>query len=305
MARPIAASMAVAVAVLAACAGGSPSPSPAVAATAAATPVPTLETSVTDVDVGGRTLHLVCIGPAGADRPTIIFESGLGGDNRTWRGVLGRLGTTDRGCAYDRAGIGASEPATTPRTTEDQVADLEKLLDGAGINGPIVLVGSSLGGWNAMVYADHHPDDVAGLVLVDVRPPTASARWLAELPPEVPGESEALQGNRGEFTTFEMDPTLNPEGLDLRASSAQAAAAMFGARPIRFLWAKDTSGFWEGLEPDLASRLDGVLTQLRSEMEAKAGDASEAMLVESAHDIPEEAPEDVVDAIRSVLDALP
>lgn len=286
---------------VAACGGAGASLAPTSTATPESTPTPTFETRVADLDIGGRTLHLVCVGPSNTGRPTVIFEAGLGGDDRTWQAVMARLGSTDRGCAYDRAGIGPSQPAATPRTTEDQVKDLEQLLAVAGIHAPIVLVGFSLGGWNAMVYADRHPTDVVGLVLVDVRPPGASARWLAELPPETPDESEALRGNRDELTNFETDPTLNPEGLDLRASSAQAAAATFGGRPVRFIWVKDTSVFWEGLDPELAGRLDGVLLAMRTELEARA-EGAKSSVVDVSHDIPEEAPDAVVDAIRQVLD---
>ena len=285
---------------LAACGAGAGTPAPATAPAVAPTPAPTLETQEWDLDVGGRTMHLLCIGPASSQRPTVVFEGGLADDARGWHGVMSRLGSTDRGCAYDRAGTGRSEPAPGPRTTEDQVDDLAKLLEVAEIRTPIILVAWSLGGWNAMVYADRHPANVAGLVLIDVRPPTASARWLAELPAETPGESEALAGNRDEFTTFEQDPSLNPEGLDLGASSAQAAAASFGGRPVTFLWAKNTAEAWEGLDPDLAKRLDAVTLELRSELEAKAT-SSESTLVDAGHDIAGDAPDVVVDAIRALL----
>lgn len=285
---------------IAACGAGAGTPAPATPPITAPTPMPTLETQEWDLDIGGRTLHLLCIGPANSQRPTVVFEGGLADDVRGWHGVMSRLGTTDRGCAYDRAGTGRSEPAPTPRTTEDQVEDLAKLLKVAEIRRPIILVAWSLGGWNAMVYADRHPEDVAGLVLIDVRPPTASARWLAELPAETPGESEALHGNRDEFTTFELDPSLNPEGLDLRTSSAQAAAASFGGRPVTFLWAANTSDVWEGLDPELAKRLDAVGLELRMELEAKAP-SSESILVDASHDIAGDAPDAVVDAIRTLL----
>ena len=284
--------------ILAAC-SGTAAPSAAPEETPAATPAP----FVGDLDVGGRTLHIVCVGPEDSGRPTIVFEHGLGGDYRQWGDVLGGLKATDRACSYDRAGLGMSEPAETPRTTEDQAADLEALLAAAGIEPPIVLVGFSVGGWNAMVYADRHPDDVAGLVLVDVRPPELSARILAELPAEVEGESEALHGNRAEVTTFEADPSLNPEGLDLRASAAQAAAADFGDRPVRFLWVADTAPFWTGLEADLAARLDAVLLAARAELEAEVGDGG-SVLVDAPHEIPGEQPGAVVDAVKEVLAAI-
>jgi pimeloyl-ACP methyl ester carboxylesterase len=68
---------------------------------------------------------------------------------------------------YDRAGLGRSSPAPNGRTSADMVRDLETLLANAQIAPPYVLVGASFGGLNAQLYAAEHPDQVAGLVLVD------------------------------------------------------------------------------------------------------------------------------------------
>ena len=57
-------------AVLTGCGGAGTTPAPAPSATTAA--------DVTDIDVGGRTLHIVCTGPTDTGRPTIVFENGSG-----------------------------------------------------------------------------------------------------------------------------------------------------------------------------------------------------------------------------------
>jgi pimeloyl-ACP methyl ester carboxylesterase len=63
--------------------------------------------------------------------------------------------------------MGYSDPAPGSRTPSDAIRDLERLLDGAGIKSPVVLVGHSLGGFYAKLFAVTYPDRVAGLVLVD------------------------------------------------------------------------------------------------------------------------------------------
>ena len=75
-----------------------------------------------------------------------------------------RLASERRTCAYDRAGYGRSDPAPDerPRQLEDVHADLQALLEAAGIEGPYVLVGSSFGGFIATTYASRFPDDVQG-----------------------------------------------------------------------------------------------------------------------------------------------
>jgi pimeloyl-ACP methyl ester carboxylesterase len=116
----------------------------------------------------GRHLNLVCLG-RGA--PTVILESGMGGDSLAWRKVQARLATFTRTCAYDRAGYGLSDAARRASDADNTVADLALLLDKAPIDGPVVLVGHSLGGLYATHFADLHPGRVAGLVLMDPAQP--------------------------------------------------------------------------------------------------------------------------------------
>src|SRR3712207_6248300 len=93
---------------------------------------------------------------------------GLGAPSEYWAPVQQEIAGLTRVCRFDRAGRGKSDPApTTPRTCADMVADLRALLHNAGIPAPYVLVGNSLGGMNARLYAYEHPEEVAGLVLVD------------------------------------------------------------------------------------------------------------------------------------------
>lgn len=116
----------------------------------------------------GRRLNLVCLG-GGA--PTVILEAGMGDDSLGWRKVHTSLATITRTCAYDRAGYGLSDAARRASDADNTVADLALLLDKAPIQGPVVLVGHSLGGLYATYFTNLHPDRVAGLVLMDPAQP--------------------------------------------------------------------------------------------------------------------------------------
>jgi pimeloyl-ACP methyl ester carboxylesterase len=116
----------------------------------------------------GRQLHLHC---AGSGSPTVVLNNALGGSSADWARILDATVPTTRVCAYDRAGQGWSEPAREPQDSTAVVADLRHLLEQADEPAPFVLAGYSAGGAYAMAYAAQHPEDVAGLVLLDSMSP--------------------------------------------------------------------------------------------------------------------------------------
>ena len=112
----------------------------------------------------GRSLNLVCMG---GGRRTVLFDAGGSDWAVIWTLVQPRLARHARACAYDRAGLGHSDAARGERTPIAIVEDMHALVRAAGLERPLVLVGHSLGGFHVKLYAALHPEDVAGLVLVD------------------------------------------------------------------------------------------------------------------------------------------
>lgn len=113
---------------------------------------------------GKRRINLVCMG---SGNPTVLFDSGLSTSMRTWRLVQGEIAKVTRACAYDRAGIGFSDPRTGESDAKAIVTDLHALLGAAKIKTPILYVGHSIAGLYGVLLAATHPQDVAGAVLVD------------------------------------------------------------------------------------------------------------------------------------------
>jgi pimeloyl-ACP methyl ester carboxylesterase len=103
-----------------------------------------------------------------------------------WSLVQKEMGQTTQVCAYDRAGMGWSDPGPQPRTPSRIAGDLHTLLANAGIAGPYVLVGHSVGGKNVRMFALQYPDQVAGMVLVDARSEYADA-------PGAPGTAQSIE----------------------------------------------------------------------------------------------------------------
>lgn len=119
------------------------------------------------VDVGGWRLHVNLTGENHADGPAVILEDGGGGFSFNWYLVQSKVADFARVCSYDRAGDAWSDVGPRPRTMKQIAYELRTALANAGIKGPYVLVGQSIGGLYVRVFAEEYPQDVAGLVLVD------------------------------------------------------------------------------------------------------------------------------------------
>lgn len=137
----------------------------------------------------GRSLNISCIG---SESPTVVFEQGGEGMIFNWANVLPAISSLARICVYDRGGFGWSDPPRYPVTARSVTDDLHALLMRAGVTGPIVLVGHSVGGFYATMYADRFPEEVAGLVLVDPGFSGQNVGWLAD------HEKEQSNTRRGE-----------------------------------------------------------------------------------------------------------
>ncbi len=136
------------------------------------------------VDVGGHRLHVTC---GGSGTPPVLLESGIAASSLSWARVLPEIATFTRVCAYDRAGLAWSDAASCPRTFDRICDDLGAVLAHTSEHQGFVLVGHSFGSLVVRGYAARHPEEIAGLVLVD--PPT---EWLnAE-----PDRARMLRGAR-------------------------------------------------------------------------------------------------------------
>lgn len=124
------------------------------------------------VDIGGRCLRAVPAGPPAQDLPLVLLEAGSFGCAADWAVVQERLAAKGlRSLAYDRAGLGYSDPGPAPRDARAIAADLEALLARLGETGPLVAVGHSMAGLFLRVFAPRNHERVRGVVLVDAVTP--------------------------------------------------------------------------------------------------------------------------------------
>jgi pimeloyl-ACP methyl ester carboxylesterase len=117
------------------------------------------------IDIGGYRLNIVCKGDASG--PTVVIEAGSGVGVVGYAAAQDAIATFARACSYDRAGLGWSEAAPSPRTFEEMARELNALLEGANIPGPYVLVAHSFGGFVARAFAHEYRSKTVGLALIE------------------------------------------------------------------------------------------------------------------------------------------
>jgi pimeloyl-ACP methyl ester carboxylesterase len=237
-------------------------------------------------DVGGRSMYLEC---EGVGRPTIVMDAGVATDHSTWDGITERLGELSRVCTYDRAGIGRSELAPRPRTSQDVVDDLRTLLDAAGVRPPFVLVGHSFGGLNMQLFAADDPRDVVGIVLVEPAPAPGFVERGCKLVKPV---------NCLALTTA---LAANGEGIDWARTDAEIARApRLPAIPLVVIAA--TSRECPLSPVTECGKLEDVALDLWKLTVASVPDGRLVYAAGSGHWVQDDRPDVVIDAIREVLD---
>jgi 3-oxoadipate enol-lactonase len=159
----------------------------------------------------------------------VVFVHGNGGASAQWQGQLLALRPHRRAIAYDLRGMGRAAPASDgDYSLKAAVGDLEALARTLRIS-RFVLVGHSYGGAIAATYAARHPNQIAGLVLVESATqlviPEAAATQLAA----------ALRGSREKLAPQLFGAALAPSRAEVRTEVFQSIAR------------SDTSAFAETL----------------------------------------------------------
>jgi pimeloyl-ACP methyl ester carboxylesterase len=185
---------------------------------------------------------------------------------------------------------GRSDPVTMPRTGADVVTELHDLLTTAGVSGPYVLAGHSLGGLFQLLYARTYPDEVAGLVLIDATSP-------------------ALQQllTPSQFTEFLQEPLLHPgepvagygfEAYDVERTFQQlGAAAPLPRTPAVVLAA---AGIQPGAPPAVKKVMTAILPKAQAALAASVPGSKLTTVPDTTHYIQVERPDVVIDTIRTV-----
>lgn len=246
------------------------------------------------LDVGGYQLYLNCEGRRHQGVPTVVMDAGLGNSSESWLGIQPKVAEFARVCIYDRAGLGNSDPSVHTQTITQIVHDLHNLLSRAGITGPFLLVGHSLGGINVRLYASMYPQAVAGMVLVDSAHEEQFAKMNALIPEEI--KKQFPPG------AFEI---RSPEKIDFEGNNAQKArlANWHTNIPLVVLTAANAKPDPPGPLAFLAPKWEQIRQELQQDLMHRSSKGRQIVAARSGHFIHHDQPELVVKAIREVIEA--
>ncbi len=263
------------------------------------------------VDVGGHQVYLEC---HGSGSPTVILASGYPNAGDIWTiaeshppPVAEGLAASTRVCLYDRPGSlrstddrgvqvaeplpGRSQTVPGPRTGAAVVAELHDLLVDAGVPGPYVLVGHSLGGLFNLLYARTHPDQVVGLVMVDATPPAMAELMTAR-------EWDTILGKQT------LEPQSPIKGYALESYDVRAVIKELNAlpptpkMPAVLLVADKTP---PGAPKEWTTVLDRVTTEARARFVAAIPGSRLTRVPNTTHYIQLQRPDVVIETTTSVI----
>ena len=271
----------------------------------------------------GRKINIYCTGQASTpDSPTVILESGYAATTWSWSRVQPMIAKTNRVCSYDRAGMGFSDTGPMPRNGRAVIADLAGALKAAKAAPPYVLVGHSAGGMTMRMFADAHPRDVVGMVLVDpsvegqfdehdamvtarvaVMERCGAAATAHALPSTDPKLARctppASAGVSPAMAAVLQKAELDPGHWQTQASEYAAIAGAntddlragrqdYGTLPIIVL----TSGIGAAADPRLETR--------HAALAARSSRGAQRTVAGASHNIMKDAPQAVLEAIAEV-----
>lgn len=179
------------------------------------------------VGLVGGVIELFHTDLGGEGRPPMIVLHGLLGSSRNWQTTGRDLAAHFHVHALDARNHGRS-PHVSEMSYDAMADDLGRWLDRAGL-ARVTLVGHSMGGKTAMLFACRHPERVERLVVVDIAP-----------------RAYAWQAHRAEFLAMRE---LNLENLQSRHEAElrfEARVADLGMR--KFLTTnlgRDAQGRWQ------------------------------------------------------------
>ena len=286
------------------------------------------------IDVGTHTLHARILG---SGDPVVVLEAGAGEWCSHWDRIPESLSNHTTVIAYDRAGLGWSDPGFGARTVEAQALELRQLVRQVAPDRPVVLVAHSVGSHVLRMFAHRYPHDVVGLVIVDGYhealeeelaragiPSPRMSTWMLR--------ATVLAAHLGVLRALRISPLGAPANdLDLPAATLQVLHALGRSRRVldgmlaehRAALASDSVVAGLRVELDVPARIlvageslsaagvpdsypraefNRVWREVSARLASLSSRAQVRIIEGAGHLLPLHSPQLVVQAVREVLD---
>src|SRR5436305_3284227 len=195
-----------------------------------------------------RSAAVPAAGQAASRRPVLVLLHGANDQSGTWFAVVGKLAKENRVLAIDLPGHGESGPKEGPLPLSMMLAQLDAVLDREHVN-RATLVGNSMGGWVAMLYAMQNPDRVERLVLEDA----SGMMWPLAVPLIASNRDDAVKilravhGPDAPTPDWAIDALLEPNAGSLmkRVVAGGVLDYLVDAKlsslktPVTLIWGRD------------------------------------------------------------------
>jgi pimeloyl-ACP methyl ester carboxylesterase len=236
--------------------------------------------------------HRIAFYVTGTGGPTVVLEAGGGSWHRDWVTIAPRVAQHARVISYDRPGYALSEACESPRTADRVSRELLEGLQSIGEAGPFVVVGWSLGGAYARVFAGSFPDLTRGLVLVDPAPED----FYRRMPREYPEEWSSAVAEH--FPAVYGDSTRRGEGSELAAFDASVEQARASDAKHQTPTVVLIAGREHEVADDPISR---VWVEELTLWASTRPNTTTTMVPNVGHHIPAQAPDAVVRAVMELI----
>ena len=242
--------------------------------------------------------------------PTLLLVHGAGAHRLWWMSVVPTLAQDHRVVTLDLSGHGDSDWRENygPSVFAREIVAAAYLVEG-----PVVLVGHSMGGRACVVAAAMTPQKICGVVVLDSLFPVPGSRPERRDADRRVGSYDDEQTARDRFRLVPSQP--HPDGDELRPITDYALTVRDG----RWYWKFDPRALWRFQD----QLVEDALTQLRCSVTYVFGgrsrvpsrDAAERVscqvpsaeireIPEGYHHLPLDSPHEVVDAIRRTLEGV-
>lgn len=285
------------------------------------------------INLNGRKVH---VQRDGIGSPTVVFESALFGNSLSFARVQPEISKITSTLSYDRAGLGYSEPSPNPERISSVIAsELFELLETLDLREPLALVGWSAGGIYIREFAHLHPEMVAGMVFIDSSHEAQKHRYPEEIVLKFSQDDEEEIAHLTRVSKLTREEILkeladappwrnrHPDTHKYFADQVRPETFKYHLQLISF-FGEDTDQDVEALKslgdipltvisrsnvnyPILNEEQDRLAAEIWHELQnelAELSTTNRQIKVDSGHDIANQKPEVVIEAIKEMIERI-